>query len=155
MKKFAALLLTLAFDACTKNPSSGTQSAARPPEEVVKEFVTVSAHAQSGADKRKLEELTAGELRRAFSSMTDESFKMAYINSGVKINEMKVLEAKTETDSATVLYQLAVENKQGTDPTNEVNEREVLLTLSQGAWYIESIRLRGTDKVAFTRGMIF
>ena len=62
---------------------------------------------------------------------------------------------KLSADTAKVRYQVSIVNEGGSDVTREVNEREVELTQSKGTWLISSIRLVGTDKVAFTRGMIF
>jgi hypothetical protein len=127
----------------------------RSPEDTVKRFVELSAGAKAPDDKRLLEELTAGKMRRAFQQMSDESFRIVYLKNAIKIKELKILENATEGVNATVSYSVSVENTQGTDTTNEVNEREVLLTLSQGAWYIESLRPKGSDSIAFTKGMIF
>jgi hypothetical protein len=56
---------------------------------------------------------------------------------------------------AKVRYQVVIENLQGTETTLETNEREAELKKGSNGWAIESIRLKGSDKIAFTRGMIF
>ncbi len=167
-KLFTVLTITLVFvlTSCTRScsrteggsaPSNAPAAAVRnsTPEDVVKSFIDLSATAKDGAVKAKLEQLCSGEMRRAFERMSDEVFRISYLTSNLKVGDVKVLEAATENETARVRYQIAVENTQGTDPTKEVNEREVELSRSQGVWYIDSIKLKGTDKIAFTNGMMF
>ena len=153
------VLLAAFFMACTPKQaaqnSANQQTAQVLPNEVVKTFVELSASAKSIEDKRKLQDQCAGELRRAFERMSDEEFRLSYLATQVKIQGLKILESNIQNDSARVRYELSVENHQGTDVTHEVNEREVELIRSQGSWFIEFIRLKGSDKLAFTRGMIF
>jgi hypothetical protein len=151
--RFVTLVLLLASGACTYR--STPVIAARTPEETVKAFVELSATAKEPTDKKKLQDLCQGELRRTFERMTEEAFKLLYLDSKIKITELKVIEATAQADAAKVHYSVSVQNDQGTDPTQEVNEREVDLVRSQGNWFIDTIRMKGNDRVAFTRGMIF
>lgn len=125
------------------------------PEETVKSFVSLSASAQSLANRDRLQKLCVGEMRRAFERMTEEGFRLSYLNSGLKVKSLVVLDSKLEQENAKIRYRVSVENAQGTDTTNETNEREVELTKTQGSWYIETIRLKDSDKIAFTNGMMF
>lgn len=150
----ACLSTALLVSGCTRSRTSPAASAGGP-EEVVKTFVEISGSAKDPADKRRLEELTSGELRRALAAMSEESFRMNYLGQGIKIRELKLVEVATEKERARVHYQIAIDNPAGTDTTAEVNEREVELKQSQGVWYIETIRTKGSDKLAFVRGMIF
>jgi hypothetical protein len=152
MKILTLGLLVVLFGACTK------KSAVNPgpsPEETVKSFIELSASAKDKADKLKIQALCVGELRRAFDRMTDEIFQMSYLSNNVKIEDLKFIQSKVDGETARVLYQVSIENKQGTDTTKEVNQREVELARTQGSWQIESIRMVGSDNVAFTRGMMF
>lgn len=153
------IVLTVFFWACTPKQAAQTPvSQATPqvlPNEVVKTFIELSASAKNIEDKRKLQDQCAGELRRAFERMSDEEFRLSYLSTQVKIEGLKILDSTIQNDSARVRYEVALENHQGTDVTHEVNEREVELSRSQGSWFIEFIRLKGSDKLAFTRGMIF
>lgn len=165
MKKFilfSLVLFPLFFAACTKKQEVAVGAAPTvdakqdlTPEEVVKRFVELSANAKADLDRAKLQELCSGEMRRAFERMTPEAFKISYLNSNVKIQEVKFLESKKEENTAVVLYEVSLHNAQGTDVTQESNRRKVELTKAQGAWLIDSIRPEGSDKIAFTRGMIF
>lgn len=128
---------------------------ARTPEETVRAFVQLSASARDVSDRKKIQELCQGDLRRTFERMTDEAFTLLYLESKIQITELKVLESSLESDTARIHYSVAVQNDQGTDPTREINEREVDLVYIEGNWYIASIRMKGNDRVAFTRGMIF
>jgi hypothetical protein len=125
------------------------------PEEVVKQFIAVSASAKQDYDKAKIQDLCSGEMRRAFERMTPEAFRISYLNSNVRVTDIKIINRVIQKDSAQVHYQVTVDNRQGTDATQEINERVVELVRTQGAWYIDAIRLEGSDKIAFTRGMIF
>jgi len=126
-----------------------------PPEDIVREFVNLSATARRPADKKALGDLCAGDMRNAFDRMTDEVFRISYLNTSLKIRNFRILQTNTQGDTARVQYQVIVDNPQGTDPTRETNEREVDLTRQNNRWYIQTIRGRGTDQIAFTRGMIF
>ncbi len=154
MKLLTLGLLVVLMGACTKKAPVVTGGETTP-EATVKTFVELSASAKDKADKAKIQALCVGELRRAFDRMTDELFQVSYLSNNVTIKDLKIVESKVEGETAKVQYQLSIENKQGTDVTQEVNSREVELTRNQGAWQIESIRIIGTDNVAFTRGMIF
>jgi len=139
---------------CTKS-SSVASHAGKSPEEVVKLFIDSSAGSKQAEDRRRLQELCSGEMRRTFERMNEEAFRLIYLDAKVNVVELKFAETKETGDTAKVAYQLTVDNKQGTDPTREVNSREVDLTRVNGAWFIDNIRMRGTDQVAFTRGMLF
>lgn len=147
----------LPFLSCTKLGSNGEKAAvvSKTPEEVVREFISISAGAQSVEDRRKLQDICVGELKRTFERMSNEEFRLAYLDMRLNIKDLKILDSTTTGDSAQIRYQITVENPTGTDQTKETNSREVDLRLSQGAWYIEFIRMHGSDKLAFTRGMIF
>lgn len=140
---------------CTKIRSYFSSAPQQTPDEVVKEFVELSAGARIDSDKDKLLNLCSGEMRRAFERMTAEAFRISYVNSSVKISDFKVLSSEAKEDSAHIAYSVTIDNKQGTDNTLETNEREVELVRSQGTWLIDAIRTRGSDKLAFVRGMIF
>jgi hypothetical protein len=153
MKKLS-LILCFLIVSCTKLgffKSSATKS----PDEVVRGFIEMSAKARNPQDKQKLEELCSGEMRRVFNRMTDEMFKTSYLASGISLKDVKILETQIESQTARVRYQVSLENTGGTDSTRETNEREVDLTLARGQWYIDSIRISGTDRIAFSRGMVF
>lgn len=155
MRKILAITvslgLALAFTACTRRAN---QTAAGP-EDVVREFVTLSAAAKNVSDRKTLGDLCTGEMKGAFDKMSDEVFKISYLNSSLKMHELKVIGTTTEGDTARVHYRIFLDNPHGTDPTTEANEREVELVKKDGRWLIETIRGKGTDQIAFTRGMIF
>lgn len=154
-KKILATVAVISFvwGGCTKKAS--IPEASRSAEDVVKEFVTLSASAKNAVDKKTLEGLCTGEMAKAFEQMTDEQFRIFYLNGNLGIQSIQVLESKVDGEAAIVRYQVTVENRQGTDVTKEVNDREVALKLSSGNWLIDSVRARGADKLVFTRGMIF
>lgn len=143
------------FLGCIKNPSTQSASVQQSPTDVVKMFVELSASSKSTEDKKRLIDSCAGDLKRALERMTDEEFKLVYLSSQIKVEKMEILNSDIQGDIATVHYRVSVENKQGTETTQETNEREVQLHKNSNGWVIEGIRLRGTDKVAFTRGMMF
>jgi hypothetical protein len=161
MKYLLLLLLVLSFSACIKQnvgdkiDSPNSAQSAKSPEDVVRAFIDLSAASKASTDKAKLQVLCTGEMRRAFDRMTEEAFRIAYLNSNVRVKSINFLESSVDKDTAKVRYQVSVDNAQGTDPTQEINEREVDLLKTQGGWYIDSIRPKGSDKIAFTRGMIF
>src|SRR4051794_32499003 len=104
---FGALFLVFALTSCTKSCSrTGDVDAMRTPDEVVKQFVQLSAAAKDGADKQKLEQLCSGEMRRAFERMTEEVFRIAYLTNNVKISALTILESRTENDKAKIAYQV-------------------------------------------------
>lgn len=147
------LLVVLA--ACTKTETKPeVKVEVRTPEETLRKFVEVSAAANQAEDKLKLERLCHGEMKRAFDRMTDEIFQISYLNSKIKIVRLNILDSKIEKPSATIRYQVELENEGGTDPTTELNEREMEFTFVDGNWFIEAIKTVGTDKLSFTNGMI-
>lgn len=167
MKSLLFVLLSAIFvfnAACIKkstNPTTETGSATavsgsgKLPEDVVKVFLELSAQAKEDADRKRLLDLCSGEMRKAFERMTSEAFRLTYLNNNVKVKSIKILETKLDNNLSRVRYQITVENNQGTDPTTEINEREVDLVKTEGDWRIDTIRPKGSDQIAFTRGMIF
>ncbi len=156
-----AIFISLGLASCIRKSTAPTPTVAVPspvlktPEEVVKHFIQISASAKNDTDRKNLEELCSGEMRRAFDKMSADSFRVAYLNNNVKLTEIKIIEARVQNEIAVVRYQVSLDNSQGTDITKESVEREVELSQIQGTWLISSIRPKGSDKIAFTRGMIF
>jgi hypothetical protein len=156
---FSLLLVVvlLMSSACVKKDAAtpGVSAANIAPELTVKKFVEISAGVKSDGDRQKLLELCQGELRRAFERMTPEAFKVAYLSNAIKVKEVKILDSKIENNVARISYEVSLENSQGTDTTLETNTREVELVMAGNTWLIETIRAKGSDSIAFTRGMIF
>lgn len=149
MKRF--LLLTLLLTACTQTRNAGPAR----PEDMVRAFVTWSAEAKGPGDRAKLAGLCQGRMRKAFDGLSDDAFVMSYVQHSLKIKEFKILNTDIDGNLARVHYQVEVENPAGQDPSQEINEREVELLRVDGQWYLEAIRPKGSDQIAFTRGMIF
>lgn len=143
------------FFGCTKQSSVQTAAVIDNPSEVVRSFVELSAASKTGEDKRKLLSVCGGELKRAFERMSEEEFKLIYLSGQIKVEKIEFIKTEVQNETALVHYRVVVENKQGTETTQETNEREVLLTKTTGGWTIDAIRLKGSDKLAFTRGMMF
>jgi len=153
---FVSLVTLLFLTSCTRSCSrEGGVDLPRTPEEAVRRFVDWSAKAKEPVERERLASLCSGELRRAFERMTEESFRVAYLSNSVAVDEFKILASETKDGTAKVHYRVTLKNTQGSDATAEVNEREVELLSSNGAWFVDSIRLVGSDQIAFTRGMIF
>lgn len=159
MKNISSLLLTLIttliLTSCIRKADQAPQAASESPDAVVKKFVEISATVKEDGDKEKLMQLCQGEMRRAFERMTPEAFRVAYMSNAVKIKEIKILNSSVTAAAAKVSYQVTLDNPHGTDPTQEINSREVELVQSNGTWLIDNIKPQGSDQIAFTRGMIF
>lgn len=149
MKPFIAIILALA--ACTQKPSSE----ALRPEALVESFVRMSSDVKSPEDLKKLSDLCQGRMKKAFEAISSETFLVSYVNQPIKIKSLKVLQAAEDGNLARVHYVVETENPNGQEPTVESNEREVELLRVDGNWYLEAIRPKGSDQIAFTRGMIF
>lgn len=150
--KCVLILFVILLPSCTCQKNSTIEVK---PSQVVEEFVRLSAGAQNVKDKKRIEELCTGDLRRTFERMSDDAFGLIYLNSNIKLLGFRVIDEKSSGNRSTLLYEVTVDNRQGTDPTTETNQREVELVELDGGWYIDAIRLKGTDRIAFTRGMIF
>ncbi len=149
---FYPLFLSVLFACtCQKDASVGASS----PEEAVHTFVMLSAQAKDPSDKAKLAALCSGPLKRALEGLSEDVFRMSYLNSKIDVKEVRVLEKVLKENTAQVRYQVVLQNQQGADPTQEMNEREVDLVLQNHGWFLEDIRPKGKDQVAFTHGMIF
>lgn len=140
---------------CTKKVEAPTQKSNLLPEEVVKEFVLLSGQAQELSDHEKLSQMCSGIMKKAFDEMSPEQFRLYYLNDSVTVQGIKILANSKTQGQAKVVYQVTLENRQGTDITKEMNEREVDLVETPQGWLIESIRPAGTDKLIFSRGMVF
>ncbi len=153
---FFSLLTVFLLTSCTRSCSrhAGIDTP-HTPEEAVKRFVEWSAEVKDPNEKERIGALCSGELRRAFERMTEESFRVAYLSNSLRIDEFKILSSEIHEGTARVHYRVTLQNTQGTDTTKESNEREVELMSANGSWFIDSIRMMGSDQIAFTRGMIF
>lgn len=140
---------------CTPSAENKKLPSFQLPEDIVKEFVMLSANADELSDKNQLAQMCEGEMKKAFEDMNVEQFKLYYLNDNLSVQEFKVLSSSKERGQARVVYQVTIENKQGTDVTKEANQREVDLIETPQGWLIQSIRASGTDKISFMKGMIF
>jgi uncharacterized protein YcfL len=158
MKKLTLILLFF-FVGCIKNSNTPTPTSFNVsdavPFEIVKRFVNLSATAKTLGDKVKLVELCGGEFKNAFDRISEDEFKLTYLTGQIKVENIEILDSSVDKDMAKVHYRVSIENKQGTETTQETNEREAILKKSNSGWVIEAIRLKGSDKLAFTRGMMF
>jgi hypothetical protein len=156
MKKLLPFLLLFGI-ACTKAQLSQNNSSSmeQKPEEAVKSFVELSATAKLPEDKKKLLAFTGGSFRSAFERLSEEEFKLTYLSGQIKIEKLEIVESSSDKDKARVHYRVSIENEQGTEVTHETSEREVELQKENGSWTIQVIHLMGSDKLAFTRGMMF
>lgn len=153
---FMGFLLVLATS-CTKKAETPVQATMEKltPEQLVEQFVRLSASAKTVEDRFKLRDLCQGKLRAAFDKMSNENFQMSYLSGNVNLETFKIVNAKVQSGDAVVHYKVTVQNKQGADPTEEINEREVSLIQMNGYWYLDSVRPVGKDQIAFVNGMIF
>ena len=151
MKAFLLVgCLALGLTACTR-PSTAPAD----PQDLVRQFITISTQASGTSDRRGLLALTQGRMRAALEALSDDAFRLAYTGQEVSIKDLVFLKTEIDGTLARVRYEVTILNKQGQDQTEEANEREVELIYLEGKWFIEAIRPVGKDKVAFTRGMIF
>ncbi len=141
----------LFFAACTETIPPSEHAT---PTEAVKKFVELSASAKELKDRKALQAMTIGELKRAFDRMSDEDFKAHYLGEKITLQDLQIKVVDETKEKAKVRYTVTVVNQQGSDKTNEVNEREVILGASRGFWFIESLTPVGSDKIAFTKGLI-
>jgi hypothetical protein len=125
------------------------------PEGLVESFIRLSAQVKGADDRKKLAEMCRGRLRNAFDAISEEAFLLNYANPPITIKSLKVIPTAEDDNLARVVYQVEIENTGGTDVTTETNEREVELLRVDGKWYLEAIRPKGSDQIAFTRGMMF
>ncbi|MBY0371079.1 hypothetical protein K2X33_10360 [bacterium] len=151
MKKILWVLLLLI--SCTKKPAVVVPAAA--PDEVVRQFIQLSAAVKAVEDRQKLAALCQGRMRKAFDAVSDDAFLISYVNQPLKIKSLTVMDVKSDGNLGRVHYKVEVENPQGQDITQEISEREVEMLRVDGQWYLEAIRPKGSDQVAFTRGMLF
>ncbi len=154
MRNTTFIWITLGLIGCTKIPFL-TRSADKNPEEMVRAFLTLSASASDAKDKKSIQEMCHGEMKRIFERMSDEMFTMSYLSKQVDLKGVEIVQSSQDKEVARIRYRVNVENKQGTDTTHETNEREVELSRVDGQWRIDSIRPVGSDQIAFSRGMIF
>jgi hypothetical protein len=149
MKLFIATILALT--ACTQKPSSEAMR----PEALVESFVRMSSDVKSTDDLKKLSGLCQGRMKQAFEGISSEAFLVSYVNQPIKIKSLKIVQTALDGNLARVHYLVETENPNGQEPTIESSEREVELLKVDGNWYLEAIRPKGSDQIAFTRGMIF
>jgi hypothetical protein len=125
------------------------------PEQIVESFIRVSAEVKSPEDRQKLAAFCQGRMRKAFDALSAQAFAISYVNQPLIIKSWKILDTAIDGNLARVHYQIEVQNPQGQDPTQEISEREVELLRVNGQWYLEAIRPKGSDQIAFTHGMFF
>ena len=155
MKNILLILLIVCISCTKKTQTNEMKLSQMSAPEVVKSFVQLSASAKTSQDKKQLIDSSGGDLRRAFERMSEDEFKLTYLSGQLKVEKVDILDTSIQNDVAKVRYQVVIENLQGTETTLETNEREAELKKGANGWAIESIRLKGSDKIAFTRGMIF
>jgi hypothetical protein len=143
-------MVGLFFSACTKKAVKATT-----PTDAVESFIKLSSSSESKEDKKKLMSLCRGPLLKAFEKMSEDVFQISYLSGNINVKQIQIIDSKTDESIATVVYRVLVDNQQGSEATEESNEREVDLVKNEGNWYLYSIRPKGSDKIAFTKGMLF
>lgn len=123
-------------------------------QDTVRKFVVLSASSKGLEDRKSLQELAIGELKRAFEVMSEEDFKAHYLGEKITLKNLEIGEPEFDGDRARVKYVITIINKLGKAPTEERNEREAVLSSSRGDWFVDTIRPVGVDTLAFTNGMI-
>lgn len=139
----------------TGTPAAGDAGTPQEPAAVVRKFVDLSAHAKDLRDRKALEEMSTGPVRDAFTKMSEENFQMSYLGNRLRVKDLVIVESHQEGAAAIVRYKVTIENAGGSDTTTETNERQVQLRQADGRWVIENLQVYGTDKIAFTNGMLF
>ena len=153
---WVALVLVAGLVACTKKTAT-TTDAETPlePTAVVRKFVELSAGAKDLRDREALQKMATGPVREAFDKMSEENFQMSYLDNRIRVKDFAIVESHQEGAAAIVRYKVTIENAGGSDTTTEANERQVQLRQLDGRWVIENLQVYGTDKIAFTNGMLF
>ena len=151
-----SLLCALLFlCACTKKQAAVAPPVDAGPEQAVRQFVEMSAGVKSVEDRQKLAALCQGRMKRAFDGLSEDAFMITYVNQPMKIKAIHILSSQVDGNLGRIHYKVEVDNPGGQDATLEVSEREVEMLKVDGQWYLEAIRPKGSDQVAFTRGMFF
>lgn len=152
------LMLAFAVGCTKKAPPSGGAAGGDTPQEptaVVRKFVELSAGAKDLRDREALQKMATGPVLEAFSKMSEENFQMSYLGNRIRVKDLAIVESHQEGAAAIVRYKVTIENAGGSDTTTETNERQVQLRQMDGRWVIENLQVYGTDKIAFTNGMLF
>jgi ketosteroid isomerase-like protein len=149
-----AVVLVLSAMGCTKKtpPEPGAELE---PTAVVRKFVELSAGAKDLRDRQALQQMATGPVREAFEKMSEETFQMSYLGNRIRVKDLAIVESHQEGAAAIVRYKVTIENAGGSDTTTETNERQAQLRQLDGRWVIENLQVYGTDKIAFTNGMLF
>ncbi len=150
-KKLTLLALVLVMSACTQKHAQAPQT----PDQLVKDFVYLSSDVKDVATKTHLAQMCQGRIRKAIDSISEDAFAISYVNQPIKIKSFEIVQSAIDGNLARVHYRLQIENPHGQDVTEETNEREVEMLKIEDQWYLEAIRPKGSDQIAFTRGMIF
>jgi len=155
--RFAIVPVILCLtSACTKKASTSSDaSAPQEPAAVVRRFVELSAGAKDLRDRQELEKMSTGPVHEAFQKMSEENFQMSYLGNKIRVKDLTIVESHQEGAAAIVRYKVTIENAGGSDTTQETNERQVQLRQMDARWVIENLQVYGTDKIAFTNGMLF
>ncbi len=151
MKLLLSFALSFFLMSCT---GSKLQTPSKP-EDRVQLFVRLSSDVKSPDDKAMLAQMCQGRMRQAIDAISDDAFSVAYVNQPIEVKDFKVVQTEIDGNLARVHYRLEILNPNGQDTTVETNEREVELLRVDGQWFLEAIRPKGSDQIAFTRGMIF
>lgn len=152
------LCLLILVTACHKL-NIGEQSS---PQKTTELFIYRSSHAKKIEDKKNLENISTGLILDVFKNMDETRFHDFYIQKNIEIKKITILNVEEEGDRAKVRYQVIVNNLSVQPAAEETLERELFLTKTQNAnwiqptkWSVDWIQILSHDKIAFTQGMVF
>jgi hypothetical protein len=134
-KSWVAVVGMVVIAGCTGKVGKDTAQA------TLSEYIARSFALKSFEDRKKLEELTTGEVKTALDKMTEQEFKHTFQDEKRDFISMKIRdERKLAEDRFSITYELTYNNKTQTSQDQVTNKKHALMVNEGGKWLISEVR---------------
>ncbi|NUM87752.1 MAG: hypothetical protein HUU37_00975 [Bdellovibrionales bacterium] len=130
----AALTILLALQACTRGGKT--------PAVALEQYVAAVMSASGSGDREKLLEMTVGEAREQFTSMTEEQFLAAFPKGRYRLISLRIRDPREEKAGVvSLVYEVTFEDKGAGSPAVLTNKKVAYLEKAESdSWKIRGVR---------------
>ncbi len=145
LKGFIIMAMAITLFSCTNKINSSSA------KDVLSEYVSRSFGVQSINDRKKLIELTSGEVKKVLEDMKDETFQKYFIAQKKEFVSLKVNDERSLTENTySITYELTYKQQSLTfdgQISHDLitNKKHSVFVKADGKWLISEVKNLKTD----------
>lgn len=111
------------------------------PEKAVNAYVRQAFDVKGPEDRQRLMMLTEGSAAKDLKKMSDEQFKREFIDSKLKLIDIKTKDVRQEDGNAvSLIYEISYQENGEKGPVEHFHRKVAFLKKTEGTWKIESTK---------------